>query len=59
MVGWEWRDCLQDGCGYNLDGACYDLGFGSNACSINKKSIEKAFNKTKFKVLDSQISFKV
>ena len=39
-------DCLQDGCGYNLDGACYDLrGFGSNACSINKESIEKAFNK--------------
>ena len=39
-------DGLQDGCGYNLDGACYDLrGFGSNACSINNESIEKAFNK--------------
>ena len=38
-------DGLQDGCGYNLDGACYDLsGFGSNACSINHESIEKAFN---------------
>jgi hypothetical protein len=38
-------DRLQDGCSYNLDGACYDLsGFGSNACSINKESIEKAFN---------------
>ena len=38
-------DGLQDGCGYNLDGACYDLsGFGSNVCSINHKSIEKAFN---------------
>ena len=36
---------LQDGCGYNLDGACYDLGgFGSNACSVNKESLEKAFN---------------
>ena len=39
-------DGLQDGCSYNLDGACYDLrGFGSNACSINNESIEKAFNK--------------
>ena len=39
-------DGLQDGCGYNLDGACYDLrGFGSNACSVNNESIEKAFNK--------------
>ena len=39
-------DGLQDGCGFNLDGACYDLkGFGSNACSINNESIEKAFNK--------------
>ena len=39
-------DGLQDGCCYNLDGACYDLrGFGSNACSINNESIEKAFNK--------------
>ena len=39
-------DGLQDGCGYNLDGACYDLrGFGSNACTINNESIEKAFNK--------------
>ena len=39
-------DGLQDGCAYNLDGACYDLkGFGSNACSINNESIEKAFNK--------------
>ena len=38
-------DGLQDGCGYILDGACYDLsGFGSNACSINHESIEKAFN---------------
>ena len=38
-------DRLQDGCSYNLDGACYDLsGFGSNACSINHESIEKAFN---------------
>ena len=38
-------DGLQDGCSYNLDGACYDLsGFGSNACSINNESIEKAFN---------------
>ena len=46
----EWLDenggDLQDGCSYNLDGACYDLkGFGSNACSINNESIEKAFNK--------------
>ena len=47
----EWMDengCdgLQDGCGYNLDGACYDLSsFGDNACSVNKESIEKAFNK--------------
>ncbi len=46
----EWMDenggeGLQDGCGYNLDGACYDLGgFGSNACSVNKESLEKAFN---------------
>ena len=46
----EWLDEneggeLQDGCSYNLDGACYDLsGFGSNACSVNKESIEKAFN---------------
>ena len=39
-------DGLQEGCGYNLDGACYDLrGFGSNACSVNNESIEKAFNK--------------
>ena len=39
-------DGLQDGCGYNLDGACYDLkGFGSNGCSISNESIEKAFNK--------------
>ena len=38
-------DGLQDGCGYNLGGACYDLsGFGSNSCSINIESIEKAFN---------------
>jgi len=38
-------DGLQDGCGYSLNGACYDLsGFGSNACSINHESIEKAFN---------------
>ena len=38
-------DTLQDGCSYNLDGACYDLsGFGSNACSINQESINKAFN---------------
>ena len=38
-------DGLQDGCSYNLDGACYDLnGFGSNACSINQESINKAFN---------------
>ena len=38
-------DRLQDGCSYNLDGACYDLsGFGSNACSINQESINKAFN---------------
>ena len=38
-------DALQDGCSYNLDGACYDLrGFGSNACSINIESIEEAFN---------------
>ena len=46
----EWLDknCgdeLQDGCSYNLDGACYDLsGFGSNACSVNQESINKAFN---------------
>ena len=46
----EWMDenggdRLQDGCAYNLDGACYDLGgFGSNACSVNKELIEKAFN---------------
>ena len=33
-------DALQDGCSYNLDGACYDLsGFGSNACSINQESV--------------------
>jgi len=39
-------DGLQDGCGYNLDGACYDLrGFGSNGCSICSESIEKTFNK--------------
>ncbi len=38
-------DVLQDGCGYNLEGACYDLtGFGSNSCSIDHESIEKAFN---------------
>jgi len=38
-------DELQDGCSYNLDGAYYDLsGFGSNACTVNKESIEKAFN---------------
>ena len=38
-------DGLQDGCSYNLDGACYDLrGFGSNGCSISKEPIEKAFN---------------
>ena len=38
-------DALQDGCSYNLDGAIYDLsGFGDNACSVNKESIEKAFN---------------
>ena len=38
-------DGLQDGCGYNLDGACYDLhGFGSNVCSINHESVEKAYN---------------
>ena len=38
-------DGLQDGCGYNLEGACYDLtGFGSNVCSIDHESIEKAFN---------------
>ena len=38
-------DRLQDGCSYNLEGACFDLtGFGSNACSIEHKSIEKAFN---------------
>ena len=38
-------DALQDGCSYNLDGAFYDLsGFGSNACSINQESINKAFN---------------
>ena len=38
-------DTLQDGCSYNLDGACYDLsGFGSNACSVNQESINKAFN---------------
>ena len=38
-------DGLQDGCTYNLDGACYDLsGFGTNACKVNKYSIEKAFN---------------
>ena len=38
-------DGLQDGCGYNLDGACYDLsGFGTNACNVNKESIEKSFN---------------
>tara|TARA_B100001989_G_scaffold177863_1_gene128777 strand:+ start:255 stop:803 length:549 start_codon:yes stop_codon:yes gene_type:complete len=46
----EWLDEneggeLQDGCSYNLDGACYELsGFGSNACSVNKESIEIAFN---------------
>ena len=38
-------DGLQDGCGYSFGGACYDLnGFGSNACSIDHESIEKAFN---------------
>ena len=38
-------DCLQDGCGYNLAGACYDLeGFGSNGCSIDKEFIEDSFN---------------
>ena len=38
-------DKLQDGCSYNLDGAYYDLsGFGSNACSVNQESVEKAFN---------------
>ena len=38
-------DALQDGCSYNLDGAFYGLsGFGSNACSINQESINKAFN---------------
>ena len=38
-------DALQNGCSYNLDGACYDLsGFGSNACSVNQESINKAFN---------------
>ena len=38
-------DGLQDGCGYNLDGAFYDLsGFGSNSCCVNKDSIEKSFN---------------
>ena len=37
-------DRLQDGCAYNLDGACYDLsGFGTNACYINHESIEKAY----------------
>ena len=46
----EWMDenggdGLQDGCGYSFGGACYDLnGFGSNACSIDRESIEKAFN---------------
>ena len=46
----EWLDknggyALQDGCSYNLDGAFYGLsGFGSNACSINQESINKAFN---------------
>ena len=39
-------DCLQDGCSYSFGGACYDLNdFGSNACSIDPESIEKAFNK--------------
>ena len=43
--GRKWRRWSQDGCGYNLDGACYDLsGFGTNACNVNKESIEKAFN---------------
>ena len=38
-------DGLQDGCGYSFGGAWYDLnGFGSNACSIDHESIEKAFN---------------
>ena len=37
-------DRLQDGCAYDLDRACYDLsGFGTNACSINHESIEKAY----------------
>ena len=36
---------IQDGCGYNIEGACYDLsGFGTNGCSINKEYIEKAYN---------------
>ena len=39
-------DGLQDGCSYTFGGACYDLhDFGSNACSIDPESIEKAFNK--------------
>ena len=36
---------IQDGCAYNIDGACYDLsGFGTNGCCINKEYIEKAYN---------------
>jgi len=36
---------IQDGCGYNIEGACYDLsGFGTNGCSINKEYIEKVYN---------------
>lgn len=37
--------CLQNGCSYNLDGACYVLGgIGSDNCSINQESIDKSFN---------------
>ena len=39
-------DGIQDVCSYSFGSACYDLkDFGSNACSINTESIEKAFNK--------------
>ena len=38
-------DWLQDGCGYNLAGASYDLeGFGQNGCIIDKEFIEDSFN---------------
>ena len=38
-------DWLQDGCGYNLAGASYDLeGFGDNGCIIDKEFLEDSFN---------------